>query len=64
MLLHFIALHCSFGCLVGLSELQSVHRAVGGLGGCFLWLCLLLLCMLIAPVLVVFVESCISIKLR
>ena len=64
MLLHLIAWHCSFVCLLGLSELQSVHRAVCCFGGGFLWLCLLLLCMLIAPVLVVFVESCISMKIR
>ena len=64
MLLQFIALQCSFRCLLGLLEFQSVHRAVGGLGACFLWGCLLVLCMLIAPELVVFVESCILMNVR
>ena len=54
--------------LIGLSELQFVHRAgwsvLGGLGACFLGGYLLPLCMLIDPELVVFVESWISMNVR
>ena len=39
VLVHLIALQCSLRCLLGLSELQSVHRADGGVGVCFLWGC-------------------------
>ena len=62
--MHLIALQFSLLCLLGLSEWQSVHRALVCAYVGFLVLCLLLLCMCMAPVLVVFVDSCISMKLR
>ena len=40
MLLHLIAVQCSSRCLLGLSDLQVVHRAFGGLCGCVVWVCL------------------------
>ena len=40
VLLHLIAVQCSSRCLLGLSDLQFVHRGFGGLCGCVVWLCL------------------------
>ena len=61
--MHLIALQFSLLCLLGLSELHSVHRGFGCWYVGFLKL-LLFLCMCMAPVLVVLVDSCTSMKLR
>ena len=61
--MHLIALQFSLLCLLGLSEWHSVHRAFVCWYVGFLKL-LLFLCMCMAPVLVVLVDSCTSMKLR